>query len=415
MSRLTSAWDRSGNQLRQENRWREIGTGLGLFLAGMVLCFINLKSGSNYSILPDFSPLKELESAIASLPFNLPLSLLILNCITTALSVPLLYILGKETFRLRLPALLSAIIYLTFLPVFISGRTASLNGFILLWEIVLLTCCLRSRRDLRWSLGVGLSTGILILLNHWLGFLFLITLFTFLCWDTPRLITSGYFWLGSILGSVFPLAYYGYTVMKMETLPSFLEVYPSLSYVSPLACLKLILFALPWLIFLKDGWKLAWQEPQWSWAKFVIVLGVIMSLGAVFSALFAPFPIWLSMYPVFALMGGITMSNAYNWPSDRAYPLGWSWFLFTLAVMTFIGGFSLYLNLLLFFPHLSQFAANQNILLLMSALILTFVMSGILILRRNRQFISILAWGLYVSSIICFNSLHNLVFSINLV
>jgi 4-amino-4-deoxy-L-arabinose transferase-like glycosyltransferase len=349
---------------------------------------------------------------IASLPFNFPWLLLVANGMATALSVPLLYSLGKETFRLRLPALLSAIIYLTFLPIFIYGRTASLNGFILLLEILLFTCGLRSRRDLRWSLGVGLSAGILILFNHWLGFLFIITLFTFLCWDTPRLITSGYFWLGSILGSVFPLAYYGYTVMKTETLPSLLEVYPSLSHFSPLACLKLVLFALPWLIFLKDGWKLAWKEPQWSWAKFVIIWGGITSLGAVFTAFFAPFPVWLSIYPVLALIGGMAMSYVYQWPSDRTYPLGWSWFLFSLAVMTFIGGFSLYLNLFDFFPDLSQFADNQNILLLMSALILTFVVSGILILRRNQQFIAILAWGLYISSIIWFNYLHSLVFSV---
>ncbi|MGK7934108.1 MAG: glycosyltransferase family 39 protein [Microcystaceae cyanobacterium] len=415
MSRLTFAWDRSGNQLRHESQWREIGTGLGLFLAGMVLCFINSDfwkinnfDSINLSIFPVSSPLAHWEMAIASFPLNFPWLLLIINGIATALSVPLLYNLGKEVFRFRLPALFSGIIYLTFLPIFIQGRTVSLNGCILLLAILLFTCGLRSRRDLRWSLGVGLSAGILILFNYWVGILFFIALFTFLCWDTPRLITSGYFWLGAILGAVFLLAYYGYFVIEREMLSSLRDFNLEISHFSPLAWLKLLLFSLPWLIFLNDGWKLAWKESQWSWAKFVIVLVSIMGLGAVLSNLFTPFPLWLSIYPIFALIGGMTLSYAYHWPSDRIYPLRWSWFLFSLAVITFIGGLSLYFDL---FGNLFQFSNNQDVLLLMSALILTFMVSGILILRRNQQFISILMWGLYVSSILWFKSLHSLVFS----
>lgn len=418
MSRLTSAWDRSGNQLRQENPWREIGVGLGLFLAGMVLCFVNSKSNGwqeiDDSITSIFSPIGSLDSVNAFIPANLsfPWLIILANGLFTALSVPLLYDLGKETFRLRFVALLSALIYLTFLPVFIHGRMVSLTGLIILLEILLFNCGLRSRRDLRWSLGVGLSAGTLILFNHWVGILFIITLFTFFCWDTPRLITSGYFWLGSILGSVFPLIYYGYLLIGTDNAASLLDISLRFEHFSPLACLKLLLFALPWFIYLKEGGQLAWKEPQWSWAKLVIIWGGIMSVGGLLTNFFDPFPMWLSIYPVFALIGGMVMSYAYQWPKDNTYPLSWSYFLFSLAIMTLMAGLSFYFELLHFNSHLSLFVHNHHILLLMSALMITFLVSGILIIRQNRQFISILVWGLYVSSLLWFNSLHNLIFDL---
>jgi 4-amino-4-deoxy-L-arabinose transferase-like glycosyltransferase len=46
----------------------------------------------------------------------------------TALGVPLLYLIGRLAFRENLPALCSALVYLTLLPVVRHGRLAMLDG-----------------------------------------------------------------------------------------------------------------------------------------------------------------------------------------------------------------------------------------------------------------------------------------------
>ncbi len=53
----------------------------------------------------------------------------------TAISVPLLYCIGREIFRQRWAAIYSALIYLTMLPVVRHGRLAMLDGAVIcfLW------------------------------------------------------------------------------------------------------------------------------------------------------------------------------------------------------------------------------------------------------------------------------------------
>ncbi|MEO0407378.1 MAG: glycosyltransferase family 39 protein, partial [Cyanobacteria bacterium P01_A01_bin.135] len=77
------------------------------------------------------------------------------GAVLSALSVPLLYGLGRELWPGRLTAVLGACVYLTLLPVVRHGRLAMLDGASTCFFLVTLLCLLRSRRHPRWGLGVG--------------------------------------------------------------------------------------------------------------------------------------------------------------------------------------------------------------------------------------------------------------------
>ncbi len=85
------------------------------------------------------------------------------GAILTATSIPLLYCIGREIFRQRWAAIYASLIYLTMLPVVRHGRLAILDGAVATFLMVMMLCLLRSRRDLRYCLGVGLSFGLICL------------------------------------------------------------------------------------------------------------------------------------------------------------------------------------------------------------------------------------------------------------
>ena len=126
----------------------------------------------------------------------------------TAISVPLLYGLGRELFARRTPAIFAALTYLTLLPVVRHGRLAMLDGAVLCFGLLLIFCVLRARRDLRWGLGVGLAFGLLCLTKGIVALLLGAIAIAFILWDTPRLLTGSYVWSGVLLGSIPVVAWY---------------------------------------------------------------------------------------------------------------------------------------------------------------------------------------------------------------
>ena len=125
-----------------------------------------------------------------------------------ALSVPLLYGIGREVFLLRGPALFSALVYLTLLPVVRHGRLGMLDGGVLCFFLLTIWSVLRARRDLRYGLGAGIGLGLLCLTKGILGFLLGAIAAIFIVWDTPRLLQSLYLWSGLILGMAPAIAWY---------------------------------------------------------------------------------------------------------------------------------------------------------------------------------------------------------------
>lgn len=434
MNRQTFTWwGRSENQLRQEQQWTDLLYLIGLFVAAVVLFSFNLGS------LPlrdwDEGTVAQVAKEIWQAPtqsgrwlfptlwgepyLNKPplVHNLIALCFAlggvnewtarlpgsflTACSVPLLYLLGREIFPSRLPALFSALSYLTLLPVVRHGRLAMLDGAVLCFEILMIGCVLRSRRDLRYALGAGVGFSLICLTKGIMGLLLSGIILTFLAWDTPRLLTSGYFWLGGLLGSLPGLAWYGaqwlhYGEIFTQSLMAqqFNRINSTLDQPqhSPwYYLLEILKYSWPWLLFIIYGLRLAWQERIYSWAKLVLVWSGIYLVIVSLMATKLPWYI-IPIYPALALAGGASLAEVRNFPSKRPYPRYWSIGLGLLAIIVTVAFFSLYYDLIGWShrPH-------PSLWLILISLSLTLSVTAILMARRSEEFMSILFWGMYVS------------------
>ena len=337
------------------------------------------------------------------------------GALLSAVSVPLLYCVGRELFHRRLPAVFATLVYLTFIPVVRLGRLAMLDGASVCFALVLLYCLLRSRRDLRWGLGVGLGFGLICLTKGLLGVLLLGLALVFIYWDTPRLLTSWYLWLGMALGGAPVLAWYWAQWTRYG--PMFLGnnvVNQSLSRLwQPVEgnqgpiwyyFLELGKYALPWLVFLPQGYKLAWENRTLGWAKFVLVWSV--GYFAVISVMQTKLPWYiLPLYPALALTVGAHLETLWEggdwlgprYLARRQYPIAWG---ILFGVMAMAGwGVGIYLGLLSPVPKLS-------LLIVLSAIALMFTAVTILVIQRDSQFILVLVWGMYVSLLMLMLSPH---------
>ncbi|HBE18648.1 MAG TPA: phospholipid carrier-dependent glycosyltransferase [Cyanobacteria bacterium UBA11149] len=81
----------------------------------------------------------------------------------SACGVPLIYIVAREIFAKRLPALCSAGVYLTLLPVVRHGRLAMLDGTVVSFFLLLLLSLLKTPHDKRWGIGIGIALGLIAL------------------------------------------------------------------------------------------------------------------------------------------------------------------------------------------------------------------------------------------------------------
>jgi 4-amino-4-deoxy-L-arabinose transferase-like glycosyltransferase len=183
------------------------------------------------------------------------------GAILTACSVPLLYCIGREAFRQRWAAIYSALIYLTMLPVVRHGRLAMIDGAVVSFLMVMMWCILRSRRDLRYCLGVGLAFGLICLTQGVYGVLLGAIAIGFLFWDTPRLLTSYYLWIAIFLGILPALCWYaaqmlhyGHTFLQMAFInPAINKLGTGAagnSQTSWYYVKEILLYAWPWLLFL---------------------------------------------------------------------------------------------------------------------------------------------------------------------
>lgn len=443
MNRQTFAWNRSRNKLRQEIRWIEFLSKAGLFFAALGLFSINLE---NLPLQADEQIVSQVAKEIASASFDslrwlfptlqeqpylerpplvhgliaLAYSLAGSNEWTTRLpgaflaacSVPLLYSLGREIFVARMPSLFSAAIYLTLLPVVRYGRLAMLDGAVLCFEILTMVCIVRSRRDLRWALGVGVGLSLLGLSQGIMGVIVAAIALWFLAWDTPRLLSSGFFVIGALLGGApaliwhasqfllhgqpFVAAMFGQDFQASDGYAIGLSWYP---------LLEILKSSWPWLIFALYGLRLAWQERNWGWAKLLLVWsGVLLAIVSLFSTRYvgAIVPI----YPALALAGGAALAEASGRPVDRVYPRLWTIVLSLLALVPIVVCIGFYFDV-----DFGSFAAIDYLaFLFMGSLSLTWAVSAALIAQRSEQFILVLFWGMYISWLLLVCSSHWIVF-----
>lgn len=330
------------------------------------------------------------------------------SALLTAISVPFVYLIGREIFVLPLPALFSGLIYLTLLPVVRHGRLAMLEGALLCFSVVFFWAILRSRRNLRWSLGVGLALSLICLTKGlMMGVLLVIIAGIFLAWDTPRLLVSVYFWLGIILGSLPLLAWYylQYTYYGQDFITVNLGS-QSLARIKTAVegnsgsllyyLWELIKYSFPWLIFSLGGWQLAWQNKVWGWSKLILVWSGIYFLAISLMATKLPWYLLL-IYPPLALAGGIQLATVVNITNQKKYPVIWQYIFVILTILPIIAAIYLFFGL-----------KNWDLVTIMTltALSLTMLMTTILLHRRDNQFIPVLFWGMYVALLLFVSSPH---------
>jgi 4-amino-4-deoxy-L-arabinose transferase-like glycosyltransferase len=327
-----------------------------------------------------------------------PLMTRLPGTLLASLSVPLIYSLGREIFTIPRKAIFASFIYLTLLPVLSYSRLATLDGAVLFLIVALMWCMARSRRDLRYCLGAGLSLGTLCLLKGLGGVVWLGIILAFLAWDTPRLLSCGYFWGGIFLGCAPMLGWYGaqwhYHLQSLSLPQALNQFFVTLSRNigqshrtrgSWFYLLEIWRYGLPWLVFLPAGLLFAWRRHNWSWAKLVLVwLGIYLGAG-----LLIPSTSWslLPLYPVAALAIASYFSDGIQLPQNQAYPRFWTSLLALLTVVAI--GSTAYVGI---------FRIGGNLLFLtMAALALTMLTAAVLVSRRDWQFLLILFWGSYVT------------------
>ena len=435
-SHPASIWKRSPNKLRQSEIWLDYLCFIGLFCAALLLFLINLGSSPlidgneailarvakeiyqhNTGIVGWFFPTLLDEPYLERPPLIHAMiaglyAIAGINEFTTrlpgallaAISVLLLYQIGREIFVVRLPALFAALIYLTSFPVIRFGRLAMLDGPLLCFEILTIWAVLRSRRDLRWSLVAGIGLGAVGLAHGFLCLPIMAIALLFVAWDTPRLLGSIYLWIGISLGIAPLLVWYATQWYRYPELQNFTAIIAVLKTQMSLTAswrelswysywLSILQYFLPWSIVFVGGLKLARENLHWGWGKLVIVWSGVY-LTSILILVTQEFWYLLPLYPVLALAGGAKLDQIYNSPSYIPYPRHWWIGLAIMAVLTACLG--LYCGLT---PPIDLW-----LLLIFGSLTVTFGVTAILIARRERQFIALLFWGLYVSYLLLVTS-----------
>ncbi|OKH22455.1 ArnT family glycosyltransferase [Chroogloeocystis siderophila] len=324
----------------------------------------------------------------------------------SAISVPLLYCVGREIFPRRSPAIFSALVYLTLLPMVRHGRLAMLDGAVVCFLLLMMLCVLRSRRNLRYCLGIGIGFGLICLTKGIIGLLLLAIALLFLFWDTPRLLTSFYLWLGILIGALPVVGWYaaqwfeygntftdtGIMAQSLSRIWASVENHAGPPWYYLLEILK---YSFPWLIFLPQGLRKAWENRNWSWAKLILVWSSFYLVAISVMQTKLPWYV-LPIYPAISLAVGAQLAD--YWHSSKAsYPRPIILCLGILALVATLGSF--------YFSPWSP-AQDGAIQMILAAVAGTMILANILARRGDRQFLIILIWGMYVALVLFMTSRH---------
>jgi 4-amino-4-deoxy-L-arabinose transferase-like glycosyltransferase len=348
---------------------------------------------SSYSVL-----------GISEMSTRLPLAFV------SALGVPLLYQVGRQIFNQHLPALFSALVFLTWLPVVRHGRLAMLDGLAVTCFLLLLLCLLRSRKQSLWLVGVGICLGLLTLTKGILAFLLagLAALF-WLAEGQFATFWHPYLWLGLILGYS-PVVYW-YLAQGLYYGPDFWQTHFLKQAISrswdavdrntgPIwYYLQVVLLsAWPWLLFLPQGLAKAWQSRR-TWGKLVLI-GAIGFL-VVISMMKTKLP-WYVMpiYPFLAIAIGNQLARDWlqgnrhlSQHSGRTYPRSLGIIFGIGAVLTLVGA------------GIVVWQGSPAIVLgLGIAIAMTLGWAAFYLIRSHRNFIPVLFLGCYLTLALFFQS-----------
>lgn len=322
----------------------------------------------------------------------------------SAICVPLVYLIGREIFSSRIPALLSALVYLTLLPVVRHCRLAMLDGAITCWFCLAIWCLLRGSRDRRWLLGTGLSIGLICLTKGiMMGVLLGGIIVIFLLWHSPKILLSKYFWTGSILGIIpaiawylFQYLHYGRNFLNISLgQQTFNRVWEPISNVSGppwYYLLEIAKYSLPWLIFLPWGVWLALKNRHLSWGKLVLTWSGVYLVAI--SVMVTKLP-WYVMpiYPGLSLITGASLAIAVT---TKQYLLTWKVGLTAIATISIIAGIYLIIN--------GQLKLDLSLIVAIVAV--SFALASLLMWLDSFYCIPTLITGFYLALLLLFHSHH---------
>lgn len=314
----------------------------------------------------------------------------------TACGVPLLYLIGRNLFTSRLPAIFSTLVYLTLLPVVRHGRLAMLDGPINTFFLFSIFCLLQSYSQPFWIIGVGIGLGLIAFTKGILAVALggILGIFCFFNRSLKR-IKNPVLWGGFILGFSPVILWYSLQIIKYGD--KFIEVHFLQQNLDRLSTavegnqgsvwyyiIELVKYSFPWIFFLPGGLILAIKKCQQSWAKLVLV-GFILFIGII-SLMGTKLP-WYIMpiYPFFSLAVGVYLAEVLQ-NHEQSYPkiLGFLLFISSLAILG--GG-----------TYFSVKTNNFKILTLSIIVGTTLGLSYVNFLQKKSNFIFILFVGLYIS------------------
>ncbi len=312
----------------------------------------------------------------------------------SACSVPLLYLVARELFIESLPALFSAGVYLTLLPVVRHGRLAMLDGMVVAFFLLLLVFLLKSRSNSYWAIGIGLCLGTITFIKGLLVIPLAVIVVSFLFADKQlNLLKNRYLWLGLLLGNLPIVAWYmaqwqhyGTTFLQvhfqnqgLERISKAVEGHnqPAWFYL-----VELLKYSLPWLLFWFGGLHLAWQKRATSWGALTLI-GTFGYLGVI-SLMKTKLPWYIMpLYPFFALAVGAQLSEF--WKNGKRFP----------RFITVVLGFLVLAGLFGFIYFI--LADPQIILIVMSVVVaLTMGIAARKAQKNNPKFIIVLLFGMYL-------------------
>ena len=338
--------------------------------------------------------------------------------ILSALSVPLLYGIGRLIFPSRIPAILASVVYLTLIQMVRHGRLAMLDGAIACWFCITVLGLLIARFDFRglWLVGLGLSAACLtkgiamgvllgaIAIIFWLSkdakfrvftgslqpsiTLLLLTIvlsfFPVIAWYILQYLRYGQEFLGiSLGGQTFGRIWN--TVENHQGQPWY--------YLGIMAK-----DTLPWLFFLPGGIWLAIRQHDRLWAKLVLVWGGVYLLVITLMATKLPWYI-IPVYPAISLIIGANLAKI--WDSYRLFLSSRNYLLVILFSLLSIG-----CGVASILYGLSQQPNDRDLLLVFLTLAIGLTITTILLFRRSRYFIPTIGISLYLGLLLFFNTTH---------
>ena len=346
----------------------------------------------------------------------------IISAVTSALCIPFIYLIGKEIFTEQKTAVLSAVVYLTLIPVARHGRLAMLDGVInfefclLIWCLLKLRSCIDRQPNKiiyqkLYLLGIGISFGLLCLtkgialafLMGSIALLFIIleyrSFFTLLTWENIIIfvlsLSPAFVWYLS------QYLHYGQEFISYnlgtQTFNRAINAVENNSQPVWYYLLELIEYSLPWLIFLPGAIELTWRKKHKIWSRLTLIwfCGYLLVISLMNTKL--PWYI-MPIYPAFALLVGNKLQLIIELQNKRKFKK-------TVYQICFLLLSIIFWMAAIYYAFFNQ---PRDISLFSIALLLatTFTISTVLIARHSAYFILSLAVGLYITLLTFFNTPH---------